>query len=118
MSDVYLKIPAIAVSQPIGDFFLCSIPAEVLLKVAYSIPARMTRDKGMFSGILFNQRAKSKARLKQIGEYIDENNSSFPNTIILSANYLEDGSYVEDESLRWHAIKENNGFFILEIPTV
>ena len=118
MADDFLKIPAIAVSQPIGDFFLCSIPAEVLLKVTYSIPARMTRDGGMFSGIFGNQRAKSKARHKQIGEYIDENISSFPNTIILSANYQEDGSYVEDESLRWHAAKENNGFFILTIPAI
>lgn len=118
MVDDFLKIPAIAVSQPIGDFFLCSIPAEVLLKVTYSIPAKMTRDGGMFSAIFGNQRAKSKARHKQIGEYIDENISSFPNTIILSANYYEDGSYVEDESLRWHATKESNGFFVLTIPAV
>jgi|WetSurMetagenome_2_1015567.scaffolds.fasta_scaffold05049_6 DNA phosphorothioation-associated DGQHR protein 1 len=117
MDGDFLRIPAIAVSQPIGDFFLCSIPAEILLKVTYSIPATMTRERGMFSGIFGNQRLKSKARHKQIGEYIDENGSSFPNTIILSANYQEDGSYVEDDRLRWHASKENNGFFVLTIPT-
>lgn len=117
MAADFLKIPAIAVSQPIGDFFLCSIPAETLLKVTYSIPATMTRDEGMFSGIFGNQRVKSKARHKQIGEYIDEAGSSFPNTIILSANYQEDGSYVEDEKLRWHATKGENGFFVLTIPS-
>lgn len=117
MANDFLRIPAIAVTQPIGDFFLCSLPAEILLKVTYSIPAKMTRERGMFSGIFGNQRVKSKARHKQIGEYIDENGSSFPNTIILSANYQEDGSYVEDETLRWHATKEKNGFFVLTIPT-
>lgn len=118
MTDDFLKIPAIAISQPIGDFFLCSIPAEALLKVTYSIPATMTREGGMFSGIFGNQRAKSKARHKQIGEYIDETSSSFPNTIILSANYQEDGSYVEDEKIRWHASKGRDGFFVLTIPSV
>lgn len=117
MTDAFLQVPAIAVSQPIGDFFLCSISAETLLQVTYSIPATMTREGGMFSGIFGNQRAKSKARHKQIGEYIDENGSSFPNTIILSANYQDDGNYVEDETLRWHASKEKNGFFVLTIPT-
>lgn len=117
MAGDFIQIPAIAVSQPIGDFFLCSIPAETLLKVTYSIPATMTRKEGIFSGILGNQRAKSKARHKQIGEYIDETGSSFPNTIILSANYQEDGAYVEDETLRWHASKEKNGFFVLTIPS-
>jgi DGQHR domain-containing protein len=112
-----ITIPAISISQPIGEFFLCSIPASTLLKVTYSIPATMKREDGMFSSIWGSQRVKSKARFKQIGEYIDETGATFPNTIILSANYLEDGSYVGEEEIRWHARKNGNGCFILTIPT-
>lgn len=117
MTIPFLKVPAISVTQPIGQFFLCSIPASVLLKVTYSIPASMTRHEGMFAKIWGNQRAKSPPRAKQIGAYIDETGSTFPNSIILSANYLEDGSYSEEESLRWQVIKEENGFYSLVIPT-
>lgn len=71
----------------------------------------------MFSNIFGNQREKRTTRAKQIGAYIDEEESTFPNTIILSANYAEDGSYEEDESIRWHAIKEGNGSYSLIIPS-
>lgn len=117
MTAPFLKIPAIAVSQPIGEFFLCSIPAEALLKVTYSIPASMKRDGGMFSSIFGNQRVQSKARAKQIGAYINETESTFPNTIILSANYLEDGSYVENEKARWNLSNGDDGCLVLTIPT-
>lgn len=116
MTNSFIKIPAISISQPIGEFFLCSIPAEILLKVTYSIPAQMTRDKGMFSGIFGNQRVKLKQRGKQIGAYIDETNSTFPNTIILSANYHKDGSYSEDKDHRWNAEKGDDGCYVLTIP--
>ena len=117
MTKAFLKIPAIAVSQPIGEFFLCSIPAEALLKITYSIPASMKRDGGIFSGIFGNQRIQSKPRAKQIGAYIDEIDSTFPNTIILSANYMEDGGYINEEGLRWHATHGNDGCFVLTIPS-
>jgi DNA phosphorothioation-associated DGQHR protein 1 len=117
MAKPFLTIPAIPVSQPIGEFFLCSIPAAALVKVSYSIPASMKREGGMFSEIFGNQRVKSEQRAKQIGAYIDETDSTFPNTIILSANYLEDGTYADEENLRWHAKKDSNGGFILTIPS-
>lgn len=117
MTMPLLTIPAIVISQPVGDFFLCSIPAATLLKVTYSIPATMKRESGMFSSIFGNQRIQSKVRAKQIGAYIDEDESTFPNTIILSANYLEDGSYAEDESKRWHATMGGDGCFNLTIPS-
>lgn len=117
MSDPFLEIPAISVTQPIGQFFLCSIPAEKLRAIAYSIPASMTRESGMFSNMFGNQRVQSAPRAKQIGAYIDEQESSFPNTIILSANYDEDMNYAEDEALRWRAVRKADGSFTLTIPT-
>lgn len=108
--------PAISVSQPIGEFFLCSIPADVLLDVTFSIPATIKRKEGVFAGILGNQRKLSEARAKQIGAYIDEDDSTFPNTIILSANYRDNGDYEEDESLRWRISAGADGCSSLIIP--
>lgn len=117
MTTPFLTIPAISVTQPIGQFFLCSISAENLRKIAYSIPASMARESGMFSKIFGNQREKSAPRLKQIGKYIDETESTFPNTIILSANYDEDGAYEENEESRWRAVRKEDGSYTLIIPT-
>lgn len=83
----FLKVPAIAITQPIGRFFLCSLPARVLTKVTFSIPASMTRtDSGVLERILGNQRRAREDRANAIGRYIDEIQSTFPNTVILSAN--------------------------------
>ena len=117
MNKPFLKIPAIGIAQPIGEFFLCTIKADALLKIAYSIPATLKRDSGMFSSIFGTQRVQSKSRAKQIGAYIDEDDSTFPNTIILSVNYRQDGDYEEDEMLQWHSEKDANGFSYLVIPT-
>lgn len=113
----FLRIPAIGISQPIGEFFLCSIHAEALLKIAYSIPATLKRDRGMFSSILGTQRVQSKARAKQIGAYIDEVDSTFPNTIILSVNYRQGGEYEENEMIQWHSEKDATGCSYLIIPS-
>ena len=116
-SKPFLSLPAIVVRQPIGEFYLCSIPAEALRKVSYSIPASMKREEGMFSKMLGNQRKRSLPRAKQIGEYIDEDGSTFPNTVILSANFDEDGSYVDDPSQRWHLSHASDGCLRLTVPT-
>ena len=110
--------PAISVSQPIGEFFLCSIPADVLLDVTFSIPATIKRKEGVFSGVLGNQRKLSEARTRQIGAYIDEDDSTFPNTIILSANYRENGDYEDDESLRWRISAGTDGCSSIIIPSL
>lgn len=109
--------PAISVSQPIGEFFLCSIPADLLLNVTFSIPATIKRKEGVFSEIFGNQRKLSEARSKQIGAYVDEDDSTFPNTIILSANYRDNGDYEDNESLRWRITAGADGCSTLFIPS-
>ena len=117
VSPLPLRYPALCVAQPIGEFFLCSISAETLLNVAYSIPATIKRRQGVFAGVLGNQRKLSEARAKQIGAYIDEEDSTFPNTIILSANYRENGDYEENEELRWNVVVGADGCSSLIIPS-
>ena len=113
----FLSLPAVVVHQPVGEFYLCSIPAGPLREISYSIPASMRREHGMFSKMLGNQRLQSIPRAKQIGEYIDEEGSTFPNTVILSANFDEEGNYVEDPLQRWHASSAGDGCVRLVIPT-
>ena len=117
MKKPFLVTPVIPVSQPIGQFFLCSIPASALIQVAYSIPASMKRERGLFSKMFGNQREKTPQRAKQIGAYIDQIDATFPNTIILSVNYFENGSYADDEELRWQASITDDGNHIITIPT-
>ncbi len=117
MASPFFQCPAIRVEQPIGEFFICSIPANVLLDVAYSLPAKAERDEGVISRIIGSQRRLKNSRLIDIGKYIDEENSNFPNNIILSANYEEDGDYEDDENLRWRIVSGADGCSSLIIPS-
>src|SRR5262245_40823235 len=70
-----VEVPAIRVSQPIGDFWICAIPAKTLLDVTYPDPLRVSaekadspklkewRDAGLLEG---NQRPIDPDRLKEI----------------------------------------------------
>ncbi len=102
MSEYPLSFPAIMVSQPFDDFYIAAIPASVLLDVAYSdrLVARKQAD-GSYK-VDGSQRARSDERLKEIGKFIDSRSATFPNTIILAANYREaDGLVEEEEAIEW-----------------
>lgn len=95
-----IKVPAIKIEQPMATFFAVSLPAKVLLETCFSdhVQAKKTQDGYDLVG---TQRALNKIRLKEISEYIDRNDSAFPNSIILAANYHESGytlnEYLESE---------------------
>lgn len=68
----------IEVKQPIGVFYLCSIPAEVLLKIV-----SVTRRGQQADGV---QRELSEPRIKKIGEYCSDPDAIFPTPIVVSVN--------------------------------
>lgn len=76
-----LHFPAIAVRHPLGEFYLTSIPARVLLQVTYSdVYTRLDdRDVG-------HQRKLDLKRVRAIGRYLETRDAVFPGTIILAAN--------------------------------
>ncbi|HGM7840044.1 TPA: DGQHR domain-containing protein [Serratia marcescens] len=126
MNEFPMKLPAIKIEQPLGDFFVVSIPAEVLLQVCYTIRAEILDDfeepsvshVGKFiSKIVGNQRVTSKSRLDEIKRYTETVDASFPNSIILGVNYNTDGTLVTDQSLRWDIDHKENGFYYLNIPS-
>jgi DNA phosphorothioation-associated DGQHR protein 1 len=128
---------AVLVDQPMYKFFAASIPANILLQVAFSdvMQASINAD-GIGYTVTATQRTKRDERLKQIAAYIDREDSGFPNSIILAANYREDGRIeqgaTEDENeepddqgsddeerpdRRWLVKPDDCGGYTLTIPT-
>tara|TARA_R110000868_G_scaffold161699_1_gene392470 strand:+ start:13484 stop:14695 length:1212 start_codon:yes stop_codon:yes gene_type:complete len=107
-----IKLRALKVSQPLGDFFVISIKASLLKKISFSEPLTYLSEDGTLKG---NQRPINEKRLKEIGKYIDTAEMTFPNSIILSVNNNEDGTIIQDTDNRWELKKENNEYF-LEFP--
>lgn len=81
MEETY-TIPGFFVTQPIGDFFVGKIPADILRKIAYADIRRLEDRKiETYTGI---QRPLSADRVKEITQYIRTVDATFPNTIIVS----------------------------------
>jgi len=89
-------------SQPFGEFFIAPIPARILLDVAYGDRLKAERQVGGSYELFGSQRKKSDPRLREIGQFIDSQTASFPNSIILAANYKEDDGLIEEqEGQKW-----------------
>lgn len=103
-----MRLPAISVDQPIGTFYICSIPYRILEQVAFPDALTLT-DAGehlpSYYQLTGAQREFIKERRRKIGDYISTAEATFPNTIILAANITEDGRILEDDenssSSRW-----------------
>ena len=102
-----IRIPVLKVEQPLGEFYVAVLSAETLLEVTYSDPLRILGVSATGEYVLKgHQRKLVQDRLKAIGRYIDTVEAAFPNSIILAANYREDGALEENEKIRWSV--ENN----------
>ena len=126
MNKFPMKLPAIKIEQPLGEFYVVSITAETLLKVCYTIRAEILDDVedksisnfGTFiNKIVGNQRSANTSRLEEIKRYTETVDASFPNSIILGVNYHPDGTLVTDEDERWTIESIGDGFYNLIIPT-
>jgi len=119
MDNFPLSLPAIKVMQPLGEFFVFSIKAEILRKITYLDPTRISEvdKKSFFYNLIGSQREHSIPRAKKIAKYINTVEAAFPNSIILAGNYIKNGEFQEDENKRWKIIPEKNGAYRLEIPT-
>ncbi|KRT17775.1 hypothetical protein ASU31_00305 [Pedobacter ginsenosidimutans] len=110
----YLEIYAIRVHQELSDFYITSIRAGDLLKFTFSEKLEYTDENGKLKG---NQRKIDEKRLKEIGTYISSVEMSFPNSIILAANYSEAGELVDDEAERWDIDSIDSNLYKIAIPT-
>lgn len=111
-----IRLPAIKVEQPIGSFYAVSISSDLLSKVAFSSRAEYQTKSDSFFSLKGNQRELDLKRSKQIGQYIDSVESTFPNAIILGANFDKNGSLIEDYDIRWR-VEKNGEQYTLVIPS-
>jgi DNA phosphorothioation-associated DGQHR protein 1 len=115
-----IHVPAIRIEQPLGEFYVTSLPARCLLETTYSEPLRveLSEKSAVGFGLIGGQREEKEVRLKQIGQFINTVEAAFPNSIILGANYCQDGTLEEQESKRWMVNPKASGkCFELVIPT-
>ena len=89
----------IEVQQPIGTFYLCSIPAPFLLKVVKS--TSRNEDPNAV------QREKSPDRIKDIGAYCSDPDAVFPTPIVISVK-SKDVTLDEDKHIL--VIPDDRGF--------
>lgn len=119
MATYPFKTPGLVVRQPFGDFFVATLPAEVLLDTAFSDRLKAVRENGSYR-LEGSQRELMEGRLKDIGKFIDSSGAAFPNTIILGANYREeDGLIEEDEEKKWRfeiAADGQTGILVINEP--
>lgn len=109
----YLELNALKVNQPLGNFYVVSIPAEKLLELTFSEPMKYIDGAGNVKG---SQRVKDEKRLKEIATYIETVEMAFPNSIIISANYNQFGLLKEDNQDRWRIETSENNTLKLIIP--
>jgi len=112
-----LNIIGIKVSQPLADFYIAKISARDLLDVSFVEPLQYVDENGRLKG---HQRVKNTDRLKQIGKFINSVEMTFPASIIIAANYSEEGRVVEEtDEVRWEIspIDENDDSIVkISIP--
>lgn len=86
------KFRYVEVRQPIGTFYLTSVPASILVNVLDAKP------RGDYPDAV--QREQSKNRAKEIGQYCSDPDATFPTSIIVSIN--EHSSFrIDDEFIHF-----------------
>lgn len=110
-----MRLRAVKVSQPMGEFYAVTLPARVLRQVVFLDPTRVSSvDRQSFLyKLLGNQREASTPRAKKIAEYINTVESAFPNSVILAANYINNGEFQEDPERRWRIESDSCGEIVV-----
>ena len=108
-----MKITAIKVIQPLGEFYIAKIKARDLLKISTSQVAKYDKD-GIIKG---HQRPIDPDRLKAIAKFIQSEEMSFPSSIIIAANVNDHGIIYDEEDKRWRIEPTNiSDIYELDFP--
>jgi DGQHR domain-containing protein len=76
-----VRVKAIRVSQPIGDFYIGVIEASALVAISYADVRDMERTLDKYLGI---QRRLSERRKNEIAEYVKTSDATFPTSVLLA----------------------------------
>lgn len=93
-----MRVSALRVEQPIGAFFAVVLTARSLLELCYTKAVSAQLDAASGSYVVQGaQRLPDPRRLVAIADYIDQVDATFPNSIILAANFRKDEPRVEGD---------------------
>jgi len=111
----FLQPSALKIYQPLSDFYVVKIKARDLLKISFSEELEYVDENGRLRG---SQRKTDDKRLHEIARYIDSIEMSFPNSIILAANYTPQGEVLDvNSNERWQILDNGDDLYKILIPT-
>lgn len=96
MIENHIECPAFEVQQPIGRFYLARISPVDLISITRFDVRRIEREEREVETVLGIQRPLSPKRVKEIGEYVNTVDATFPTSVILAIESFAE----EDEELR------------------
>ena len=79
-----LTFHCLKVTQPIGDFYIASIPAKELVKITYFDVRRVLMEERDVERYLGVQRPLNPGRVKDISAYVQTSDACFPTGIIIA----------------------------------
>lgn len=91
------EAPVIRVIQPLGIFYVTVLPAELVLQVSQTDRLRAERNPRGGYFLKGTQREMQDKRLSQIAGFLNRVDASFPNAIIIAANYNFDFDVDQEE---------------------
>lgn len=95
-----LVLPVIKVRQKIGDFYIASIKAKDLVDISYSDVRRLAEEQRDVEKYLGIQRPVSSRRIKQIKEYIEGGDATFPTAVIVA---------IDERCIEYEELNEGRG---------
>src|SRR5438445_11927984 len=96
--DRWITIPCITVRQPIGKFYIASIPSRDLVDISYADRRHIIegeREIEVVSGI---QRQISPKRVSEIKQYVTTMDACFPTGVILAIE-SKDAKFDSDKNM-------------------
>lgn len=81
-----LPLDCIKVRQPIGDFYIASIPWQKLREITFADVRRLEKEARDVETYLGIQRPLNKKRVSEIGEYVTTADACFPTSVILAVD--------------------------------
>lgn len=79
-----LTFPCIRIEQPIGTFYVGSIPAKDLCDITYVDVRKIGQGEGEFESYLGIQRPLNENRVKELERYVQSPDACFPTAVILA----------------------------------
>lgn len=108
-----MKLCAIRITQPLGEFYITKIKAKDLLQISTSSVLRYDKE----GNLVGNQRPLKQERLRLIANFIQSEEMCFPTSIIVAAN-VNDSGLIEDERNRWTIEHVSDDIYTLHVPEI